>query len=344
MHAPHERERLAAPDVDRYPAVVVTRGPIVESQHYIRYALAEPDGAIVRSAGDLDAPTYLRSSAKPLIAAVVVARGAADRFGFSDAELAIAAGSHSGEQYHIEAVRSMLDKAGLTADALRCGAHPPVHEPSASALAQAGELPQSIHNNCSGKHAAILALAAALGADPSSYLLPDNPAEQAILDGCAEMFGVEKASMVVSVDGCGIPVVAVPLRVSARFYARFASPSSLPPAWREPLERVRSAMIEYPAYVAGTGRFDTDLMRAAYPRIACKGGAEGFHASAIIAQGRGLCVKVADGNYRAVSPFVTSQLLEIGALDRALTPELERHLHPPVRNHAGVIVGEIRAV
>ena len=325
-------------------AVVVTRGGIVESQHAIRYAVADPSGAIVESAGDIDAPTFLRSSAKPLICATVVQSGAADRFGFTDVELAVASGSHSGEPYHIEAVRSMLAKAGLDESALQCGPHAPMHEPSAAALAAAGERPRAIHNNCSGKHAAILALAVHLGAPTSDYLSAANAAEAKILASCAELFGVDESSMVVGVDGCGIPVVAVPLRNSAQLYARIAEPSTLPAHWRDALARVRRAMVNNPAYVAGTGRFDTDLMRATFPNVACKGGAEGFHASASIARKVGMCAKVADGNYRAISPFVIERLFERGVLDDEAVKLLATHRRPAVKNHAGKLVGEIRAV
>lgn len=334
-------EPIASP---QRAAVVVTRGGIVESQHAIRYAVADPTGAIVRSEGDIDAPTFLRSSAKPLICATVVRSGAADRFGFTDVELAVAAGSHSGEPYHIEAVQSMLAKAGLDESALQCGPHAPMHEPSAAALAAAGERPRAVHNNCSGKHAAILALAVHLGAPTSDYLSPSNAAEAAILEACAELFDVAASAMVVGVDGCGIPVVAVPLRNSAALYARIADTSALPQRWRESIERVRRAMVNNPAYVAGTGRFDTDLMRATFPNVVCKGGAEGFHACASISRKLGLCVKVADGNYRAVSPFVIERLLASNAMDDDAAKLLEAHRRPVVKNHAGAIVGEIRAV
>jgi L-asparaginase II len=326
------------------PSVVVTRGGIVESQHVVRHAVADADGAIVDSNGDIDVPTFLRSSAKPMICTVVVASGAADRFGLSDAELAVAAGSHSGEPYHVEAVMSILEKIGLTPAALQCGIHPPIYEPSAAALFARGERPQAIHNNCSGKHAAILALSLQLGADPATYLAVEHPAQQAILHGCAEMLGMHEAELIVGVDGCGIPVIAVPLRKSAQFFARFARLDRVEPKWREPLERLRRAMTNYPAYVAGTGRFDTDLMRAAYPNIASKGGAEGFFAAAMVERGLGLCMKVADGNYRAASPFAIDRLVHHGALGAEEAQLLESHRRPKVRNHAGKIVGEIHIV
>ena len=326
------------------PAVVVTRGGIVESEHFVRFAVADPSGEVIASDGDIDSPTFLRSSAKPLICAAVVESGAAERFGFTDMELALIAGSHSGEPKHVDGVRSMLSKIGLGEGALACGPHPPIHEPSAEALVRACQLPQRVHNNCSGKHAGILALALHLGASPDGYLAPTHPAQSRILDAYAAMFGVARERMVVGVDGCGIPVVAVPMRVSATFFARFAALEGLPSKWLGPLERVRDAMVAHPDYVAGTGRFDTDLMTAARPHIACKGGAEGFHATAMIGTKRGMCAKAADGNYRAISPFVIARLRELGELSDAEARALERHAQPLVRNHAGTVVGEIRTI
>lgn len=331
-------------DTGTKPAVAVTRGGIVESEHFVRHALAEPDGAIVSSVGDIDGPTFMRSSAKPLIGAVVVRSGAADRFGFTDEELAVAVGSHSGEPYHVAAVRSILTKIGLDEQALACGPHPPLHEPSAKALIAQGQEPGRIHNNCSGKHAAILALAVHRNASPQGYLVPDHPAQVEILDGCAQLLVVPRRSMAIGVDGCGIPVIGVPLRAAAVCYAKFADAARFGAQWAPSVERVVRAMVAHPDYVAGTGRFDTDLMSAAHGAIASKGGAEGYHATAVLARELGLAVKVADGSYRAVSPFVLDTLHRRGALDVEQLEALARHRRPKIKNYAGTVVGEIIAL
>lgn len=334
---------LAPFDTGTKPAVAVTRDGIVESEHFVRHVLAKPDGAIVSSLGDIDCPTFMRSSAKPLIVAVVVRSGAAERFGLTDQELAVAAGSHSGEPYHVEAVRRILAKIGLAEDALACGVHPPLHEPSARALSAQGIEPGRIHNNCSGKHAAILALAVHRGASPHGYLEPEHAAQAEILDGCAQLLGVPRASMAIGVDGCGIPVIGVPMRAAAVAFAKFGDAERFG-EWAPAIARVVDAMVEYPQYVAGTGRFDTDLISAAAGAIACKGGAEGYHATAALARRLGLTVKVADGNYRAVSPFVLATLDKHGILDGAELEQLGRHRRPKIKNHAGAVVGEIVAL
>ncbi len=322
--------------------VIVTRGTLVESEHYVCYAVADADGRVLQSRGDIDRLVYMRSSAKPLIATAVVASGAAERFAFSDEEVALAAASHSGETKHVATALQMLEKAGLGEDALRCGAHAPVHEPSADALRAAGEPPRAIHNNCSGKHAGILALAVHRGAEPAGYLAADHPAQREILDVCAQLLDMPAERMGIGVDGCGIPVIAVPLRTAAHFFAKLSDPERFPRHLVPALRRVIAAMVEHPDYVAGTGRFDTDLMTAAQPDVLAKGGAEGYHASAALKKGLGMTVKVADGNYRAVAPFVVDRLHGLAVLDDVRMSALERYQAPVVRNHVGKAVGEIR--
>ena len=326
------------------PAVVVTRGALVESEHCVCYAVADVDGHLIESRGDIDRLVYLRSSAKPLIATAVVASGAADHFGFSPKEIALAAASHSGEPEHVETALRMLRACGLDEAALQCGAHAPVHEPSAEALAATGQRPRAIHNNCSGKHAGILALAVHRGADPSGYLAPDHPAQVEILDVSAELLGVPRESLSIGVDGCGIPVIAAPLRVVATFFARMSEPERFFPRLAPSLRRVTSAMTEHPYMIAGTNRFDTELMRVAQGDVAAKGGAEGYHASAALRRGLGMTAKVADGNYRAIAPVVINRWSALGVLDQQMVDALAAYATPALRNHAGRVIGEIKVL
>lgn len=325
-------------------AVIATRGKLVESQHFICYAVADAHGRVLQSRGDIDRLVYMRSSAKPLIATAVVASGAVERFEFTEEEIALAAASHSGEPKHVAAVRSMLRKIGLDESALGCGAHPPVHQPSADALCQSGRLPTAIYNNCSGKHAAILALAVHRGASHNGYLAPEHPAQAEILNVCAQLLDTPLERIAIAVDGCGIPVIAVPLRTAAHFFAKLSDPERFPPHLVPALRRVINAMIAHPDFVAGTKRFDTDLMTVARPEVLAKGGAEGYHASAELKKGLGMTVKVADGNYRAISPFVIGRLRSLGVLDAKQLAALETYRTPKIRNHAGTVVGEIRAL
>ncbi|MBV8354553.1 MAG: asparaginase, partial [Candidatus Eremiobacteraeota bacterium] len=190
------------------PLVDVFRGARLESRHHVAACAVDARGTVLFRLGTVDVPVFLRSSAKPFIAGAVVRGGAADAFGFDARDLALISASHGGEPGHIEGVRAILRKAGVEESALRCGAHPPLHEPSAQALSARCEQPTAIHNNCSGKHAGILALAKHLGADLATYLEAGNPAQREILALCERVVGERFEGDRLAVDGCGIPVFA----------------------------------------------------------------------------------------------------------------------------------------
>jgi L-asparaginase II len=323
--------------------VNVTRGPLVESVHRVAACAVDASGRVALATGDVDVPVFIRSAAKPFIAAEVVASGAADRFGFGDEDLAVMAASHNGEPAHVARVRDILQRIGLPESALLCGAHAPAYDPAAAALAAAGEAPSAIHNNCSGKHAGILALCVALGFDPAGYLAPEHPAQRRILAFCARMIDEDPARLKIGVDGCGIPIFATPLRNAARAFARLATLEALDGADARNLGRVRAAMAAHPWFVAGTGRLDTALMEATGGRIVCKAGAEGVHGDALRRERLGLVVKVVDGARRAAAPAVIALLRELGALEAEELTQLSDFATPAVHNVAGRIVGRIEA-
>ena len=322
--------------------VEVTRGALVESVHRVAACALDAEGRVLYRAGEIDVPVYLRSTAKPFIAAATIEAGVAQAFGLEDREIAVMTGSHSGQPIHVEAVLSILHKIGMDASALQCGAHHPYDETAANSLRRAGAQPSALHNNCSGKHAGILALCKVLGADPATYLSPDNPAEQRILEFCARLSDEEAATWPVATDGCGIPVYSTSLRNAARSFARLASLDGMRRADAEALRVVRDAMVKYPQYVAGSGQLDTELMIAGDGKIVSKAGAEGVHGVAAIAQGYGYVSKVLDGNSRARGPSTVAALRLLGVLDVEKASRLARFARPTVYNRAGYAVGEIR--
>ena len=298
---------------------------------------------VIFSAGDIDSPVFLRSSAKPFIAAAVIAAGAREAFGLEPQEIAVMAASHTGQAYHIEAVRSILSKIGMDERALQCGAHEPYDAQAAQALREAHEAPTPVHNNCSGKHAGILALCKLIHADPLTYLEATNPAQIRILELCARMSGVRVEDLVIGVDGCGIPVYATPLRNAALSFMHLATLEGINERDAAALHVVRDAMVLHPEYVAGTSEFDTRLMLAGAGSVACKGGAEGFHGSAFMTQGAGLVCKVLDGASRGRAPSVLAAIRQLGLLAGAQLTELADLERPIVYNRAGRAVGEVRA-
>lgn len=327
--------------------VEVTRGGVVEARHRGHVAVVDAAGRLLAALGDPDHVTFLRSAAKPFQAMAAVEAGAADRFGLEDAELAVTCASHNGEDAHLEAVRRLLGKLGLDEGALACGVHPPGDAAVRQALARGGAEPGPLHNNCSGNHAGILALARHRGWPVEGYADPAHPVQRALLDAVAGVAGLDPAAVSLATDGCSIPTFGIPLRHAALAFARLARPGEAPgltPERRRALERVGAAMARHPFLVAGTGRFCTDLMRVTGGRLLGKVGAEGVYGVAAADRGWGIAVKVEDGAARGLYPAVGRVLVGLGLLTPGEAEALAGHLRPVVRNHRGIEVGEVRAV
>jgi L-asparaginase II len=312
------------------PLAAVRRGELVESVHRGRIAVFDPRGNELEALGDPEAFVYVRSSAKPFQALPLILSGAADDFGLTDEELAVACASHNAEEPHLAAVRSILDKAGLSEDDLQSGAHLPMYGPAADELICRGEQPRPIHGNCSGKHAGMLAVCVHEGYETLDYRDPGHPLQRRILGLIAEVCGVEEDEVLVAGDNCGVPAFALPLRSFATGLARIATGDELPDPLAGAALRLRDAMRSYPFMVAGTGRFDTELMERTHLLI--KGGAE-----AVLAvgnpEGWGMALKISDGSHRAVRPAALAALDRMG-VQVGEGDEILRGLH-------GETVGEI---
>jgi L-asparaginase II len=328
-----------------HPLVEVLRGERVESVHHGAAVLADDAGGLVAAHGDPGLVTFLRSSAKPAQVLPLLVSGAAERFGFTDPEVAVMIGSHGGEPFHLEAVRSILKRIGLGEEALQCGAHPPFYRPAARALREARQEPSVLHNNCSGKHAGMLALAVHLGAPIGSYLEPGHPVQQRILDVVARLAGVGAESIVLAVDGCSAPTFAISLRAAATLYARLLAPDALPEDLGRAARRAVAAMRRHPEMVAGTGRLCTDLMRRGGDGLVAKIGAEGFYGLGYTRGGRGfgLAIKVSDGDGDRARP--TAAIDALRQLELLTAPDAARLMDQhvgPIRNHRGLVVGRVR--
>ncbi len=201
--------------------------------------------------------------------------GAADTLGLTDEELAVACASHNGEARHLAAVRSILDKVGLSEEELQNGAHPPLYAPAAAELARTGEEPGVIHGNCSGKHAGMLAVCVHKGWETGSYRDPGHPLQRWILEIVARFCGMERDEIILGGDGCGVPVFGMTLKNVATGFARLATGANLPEDLAASAGRVRRAMREHPYIIAGTDRFDTAIMRGT--ELVSKIGAEAVY-------------------------------------------------------------------
>src|ERR1700751_2653117 len=191
--------------------VEMTRGPLVESRHRGAIAVSDAEGQTIFALGDVTAPVFPRSAVKALQALPLIEQGAADRFSLSDEELALACASHSGEAAHVAGVERMLAKAGFKPSDLRCGAHWPIAQTAAAAVARSGA-PSPLHNNCSGKHAGFLCIARALGADPADYWRPEHPVQRLVRSVLEDFTGASLEEACCAIDGCSVPTWAGPLR------------------------------------------------------------------------------------------------------------------------------------
>ncbi|MEO7674918.1 MAG: asparaginase, partial [Pyrinomonadaceae bacterium] len=242
----------------------VIRGDTVESIHRGHIAVVDGNGETVFQLGDPTTVTFFRSACKPFQAMPLITSGAADAFGFTTDEIALAAASHSGEDIHVQTAARMISKIGLSESDLRCGAHLPFYEKEAERMLRADEDPTQFHNNCSGKHAAMLAVARHIGADITTYERLENPVQQAILDATSKFSGVPVDQIRIGIDGCAAPNFAVPVSAMARSFAHLVSlPESLGDEFKKAAKRIVSAMIAFPELIGGTGRLDTMLMQAA---------------------------------------------------------------------------------
>jgi L-asparaginase II len=315
------------------PLAAVRRGELVESVHRGRFAVYDPWGDVLEALGDTEAYVYLRSAAKPFQVLPLILSGSADAFGLTDEELAVACASHNAEEPHLAAVRSILEKVGLSEDDLQSGAHPPMYGPADAKLIRRGEEPRPIHSNCSGKHSGMLAVCVHKGYETLDYRDPGHPLQRRILGLIAEVCGVEEDEVLIAGDNCGVPAFALPLRSFATGLARMATGEELPDHLVEAALRIRDAMRAHPFMVAGTERFDTELMEQTH--LLVKGGAE-----AVLAvgnpEGWGMVLKVSDGSQRAVQPVALAALEHMG-VRVGDGDSIVRGLH-------GEAVGEIEAL
>jgi L-asparaginase II len=325
------------------PIVVeVTRGSMVESRHRASVAVVDADGAVVRAWGDVERPVYGRSALKPLQALPLIESGADDRYGLGDAEIALACASHSGEPRHVELVTRWLARIGCGVDDLECGSHMPLHEASVEALILSGRKPDARYNNCSGKHAGFLTTSRHLGEATKGYIRYEHPVQQRILGVFEQLTGLRLADAPRGIDGCGIPVIGIPLRHMAMAMARLADPDDhVPPVRAAAAKRILAAMTSEPFLIAGSDRFCTKVMEVAGAKIALKTGAEGVYTAALPTLGLGVALKIDDGAGRAAEVAMGRVLRDLKLLTADEERALAAALAPMIQNRAGRETGSV---
>jgi L-asparaginase II len=322
--------------------VEVLRGTLLESRHRGAVAVVDADRAFVLALGDVARPVYPRSAVKPLQALPLVESGAVEKYGFGDKELALACASHGGEPAHVEAATRMLARAGLDASALECGAHWPNHQPSSQALARSGAAPSALHNNCSGKHSGFLCVACMAGVDHHGYVNAEHFVQHEVRGALENLIGAGLSADACGIDGCSIPTYAVPLAALAHAFAKFGTGQGLAPERAKASARIRSAIAAQPYFVAGTGRFCTEIMTLFGARVLVKTGAEGVFCGALPEQGIGIALKCDDGATRAAEVVMAAMVARFLPMSDGERRALDRLLRPTLKNWNGIEVGGLR--
>ena len=317
--------------------VKVTRGNQIESIHRGHIVIANAKGDILHQLGDPDFTICLRSCTKPLQALPIITTGAADKFSLTPAELAVMSGSLNGQDFQVSAIKSILNKIGLDEHSLQCGVHRPSHRKTAKRLEEEGKKPSPLHNNCAGKHSAMLTLCVYHEWPLDNYISKEHPVQQLILQTVSSMTEVPIEEIGIGIDGCGVPVYFLPLKNLAGSYAKLTSSSD------QSIHRLMEAIFFHPEMIAGDERICTDIMRTLGKKVFAKTGAEGGYAMSIMEKGWGIAIKIEDGNNRAVNPVIIETLKQLAILTRKEEDKLYTYHHSVIKNHRKETVGSVEA-
>lgn len=320
----------------------VTRGGIVESRHTGAYAVVDKDGRLVASAGDIQNPIFPRSAIKAFQCLPLVESGAAAHFGFTDEDIALACASHNGEAAHVRVAGGMLAKAGMNETSYECGAHWPYELGAQHDMLRRDEEPRAIHNNCSGKHAGMLALARHLKAPAEGYTRIDHPVQRGVAKVMSELCDIDIDAQPHGIDGCSVPTWAVPLRNLALGFARFGSGAGMNTPRAAACRRIIEAVRAHPFMVAGSNRFCTRLMEKV-PRAFVKTGAEGVFCGAIPHAGLGIALKCDDGAHRASETAMAALMASLPVWTEAERQALLTFAATDLSNWRKIHVGDVHA-
>ncbi len=319
------------------PAVVeFTRAERIESAHIVDIVVTDRGGSF-ESWGDPDRLVIPRSAIKSLQALPLISTGAADAFDVSDNELALACASHSAEADHVSMVAAWLERIGRSESDLECGSDRPIDASAAADALLSGGPTAPIFNCCSGKHTGFLTVAQHLGHRSTGYIERRHPVQQLVEHALSTMTGIDLHDHTSGIDGCGIPVFAIPLRLLALAMARLVDPVDLPDDTAAACRRLVDVLPSRSHLVSGSGRAEERLAAAVDTPLIAKSGAEGVLMAALPERGLGVALKARDGASRAAKQAIWGVLDRLGALS-------EPPVDQPLVNKAGRQVGVGRTV
>lgn len=324
--------------------VEVIRSGIVESSHQGDVVVVDSEGKIIFELGNSERLTFFRSSSKPLQAISFLETGIAEKFNIDLKEIALLMSSHSGEAEHIDLLKGLMARLGVKEEMFECGVNDPINKEAYKKLLMNGQMPTKLHCNCSGKHLGFMAAAKALGYPMEGYHKAEHIVQKNSEKVLLEFCNLKPSNVIRSIDGCGVPVIAVPLRNMAQAYANLCDERFGDGKYAKSCNYVISSMTMYPEMVAGSGRLDTEIMKRFGDRVVCKIGAEGVYCVGIIGKAVGIALKIEDGNSRAIGPAIIEILYQMKVLREDEVIQLKEQWNPGVLNTRGEKVGELKAV
>lgn len=327
-----------------HPLAVVTRSGRIESIHYGCFCITDSDGNIKYHLGEPNTKIFIRSSAKPFLAVALVESGAIEKYGITLDELAVICSSHSGQDYHRQAVHSILQKIGLDENSLHCGHSNPYNENMIKQLIREDKRPSPLFNCCSGKHTGMLALCKIYKYPLENYTDANHPVQKLLFETIKGLIGCNATDIVLGVDGCTVPCYMISLHQHSYLYALLASGYRAKSKFKNALGIISKSMRDHPRMVIGDGEFCTELMNSCGSKVIGKVGDEGVYCVSIPEMDLGISVKIFDGNERAVSPVVIHLLKQLGVLSTKELESLNDWAYPKIKDHKGIVIGNILPV
>lgn len=322
--------------------VQATRGNLVENIYRGDVVVVQRDGKVLFSLGDTEKQTYWRSSAKPFQVLPFIEAGGLEKYQITPQELALMCASHGGEAEHVALAAGLLKKIGFAEPDLRCGSAPPMNISAMRKILEQGETWNQLHNCCSGKHAAMLALAAMKNYDPNHYEEISHPVQQEMLGAISQVTEVSVESIGIGTDGCGVPIYYLPLSRMAYAYATLSQPEGFESQSRtQAMNHIAKAMTGHPWFVAGTGRLDTILMEATQGKLLAKLGADGVYGVGVMGEGIGIALKIESGDVRVIDPLIVKLLHQMGYITEEEQAAMEEQLDFHIYNHRKEVIGKL---
>ena len=321
--------------------VEVHRKNEVESCHRGSAIVARDTGETVFSIGNTDRNLYPRSALKLFQAIPLVESGAAEKYGLTDEEIALACASHNGEDRHASGVEKWLARLGLSPDDLENGPAFPMFDPAKFRMISSQSGPTRVHHNCSGKHAGMLTLSKYLHAGTRGYSDYDHPSQIAWMNTLSELVEMDVRELGWERDGCGLPALCMPMERLAHGCALFARPDRVGGRRGQAMSKIIRAIVSHPGMIAGTDRCDTAVLVETAGKIIVKTGAEAVYAGMVPGEGLGFVLKIDDGASRGSEVALGALLKRMGVLDEAVYQGLSRYFQPEIMNSQGILTGRI---